>query len=57
MACNHGTGHNLEEAFWPWALTFMADHTRGEMALSYGGGLPEIFPDYCSVASTGVEDD
>jgi predicted esterase len=51
VACNHGTGHNLEEGFWDWALTFAEDHTRGGLELAYSESLPAVFPDYCEVVS------
>ncbi len=51
VSCNHGAGHNLNEAFWPWALTFLADHTRGSTALAYADALPEVYPEYCEVVS------
>ncbi len=53
VTCNHGTGHNLEPEFWDWALTFIADHRRGSLALAYGEVLPEVYPEFCEVVSPG----
>jgi len=49
IACNHGQGHSLDPDFWPWALGFLAAHTRGEMDLAFSSPLPDLFPDFCQV--------
>ncbi len=48
-ACNHGLGHELREEFWPWTLEFLLAHPRGREGSPFAGGLPDLFPDYCSV--------
>ncbi len=49
VACNHGLGHELQEDFWPWTVEFLLAHARGAEGSPFAGGLPEIFPEYCSV--------
>lgn len=49
VACNHGLGHELQEDFWPWTVEFLLAHARGASDTPFAGGLPEIFPEYCSV--------
>jgi len=48
-SCNHGLGHELREDFWPWTLEFLLAHPRGREGSPFAGGLPDLFPDYCSV--------
>ena len=48
--CNHGLGHSLAAEVWPYAFRFLMDHPRGVEPLPYDGvGLPEEFPEYCSI--------
>ena len=49
-ACNHGDGHEVNAEYWPWVLQFLNDHPEGaEDPSPYALGLPEMFPDYCSL--------
>ena len=47
--CDHGLGHELREDFWPWTLEFLLAHPRGREGSPFAGGLPDLFPDTCSV--------
>jgi len=50
IRCNHNLGHSLNADVWPYAFRFFIDHPRGETVLPYeGAGLPDEFPDYCSI--------
>ena len=55
IQCNHGLGHSLSAELWDYTFQFFADHPRGVTPAPYAGvGLPDVFPDYCSIA-TGTE--
>ncbi len=47
--CNHGEGHVLEPTFWPWIFEFLLAHPRGVSPEPYSGGLPDSFPEFCSI--------
>jgi predicted esterase len=51
VTCNHGQGHEWLPSFNPWVLQFLFDHTLDGSDPPYAMGLPEVFPDYCRVAS------
>lgn len=46
VACDHGEGHVIRGAWWPWTLEFLLAHERGE-ASSFDT-LTESFPDFCT---------
>lgn len=50
VLCDHGLMHDFRTEFWPWALRFMLDHPRGADTSAYAAMLPDVFPDYCTVA-------
>lgn len=49
VTCDHGQGHKWLPEFTPWALQFLLDHPRGVDPEPYAGGLPEGFPEYCTI--------
>ncbi len=49
VSCDHGLGHELRAAFWPWTFDFLLSHPKGVDPEPYAGGLPGGFPEYCSV--------
>jgi hypothetical protein len=52
IQCNHGLGHSLSAELWDYTFQFFADHPRGVTPAPYAGvGLPDVFPDYCSIAA------
>lgn len=50
VACDHGTGHELDSAWWPYAFEFLLDHPMGVDPEPYASGLPDTFPAWCSIA-------
>ncbi len=48
-ACDHGTGHSLDPAWWPWVFEFLLDHPYTLAAEPYAAGLPASFPAFCSI--------
>jgi predicted esterase len=50
LACNHGQGHTWEPEFTPWALQFLLDHPRTIAEEPYAAGIPEGFPEFCTIA-------
>jgi dienelactone hydrolase len=50
VRCNHNLGHSLNAQVWPYTFRFFMDHPRDVTTLPYDGtGLPDEFPDYCSI--------
>lgn len=49
VTCNHGEGHAWATGGSPWMLRFAFDHPRGIAPPPYAGGLPDAFPEYCTV--------
>lgn len=51
VACDHGTGHSLDSAWWPYAFEFLLAHPMGVDPEPYADGLPETFPEWCGLAT------
>jgi len=53
VACNHGLGHEMRSAWWPWTYDFLMDHPRGTTDGAYTDALPDAFPDFCTIVDGG----
>jgi len=49
FVCNHGGGHSVPSDSQASAWRFMQDHPFGAAPEPYAGGLPDGFPEYCSL--------
>jgi predicted esterase len=53
VACNHNTGHELDGDWWSWSLKFLVEHPGDLSTEPYESGLPEGFPEWCTVYGSG----
>jgi predicted esterase len=49
VGCNHNAGHTWEPEFSPWALDFLFAHTLSTGESPLAAGLPESFPEFCTI--------
>lgn len=49
VACEHDQGHTLDPDFWPFTLDFLLDHPKGVSPEPYAEGLPDSFPEWCTI--------
>ena len=50
VQCEHDEGHTLESSFWDFTFPFLLDHPMGVSPEPYADGLPDVYPDWCSIA-------
>jgi hypothetical protein len=49
VICNHDSGHDVPASIGAAAWQFLRDHPYGVDPEPYAGGLPPMFPSYCSL--------
>ena len=49
VVCEHDRQHEIDADWWPWVMRFFEDHPRTETQAPYAAGLPEGFPEWCTV--------
>ena len=49
VVCEHDRQHEIDADWWPWVMRFFEDHPRTEAQAPYAAGLPEGFPEWCTV--------
>jgi len=49
FVCNHGAGHDVPASIGPGGWQFLRDHPYGVKPEPYAGGLPSVFPSYCTL--------